>query len=95
VDTLTLVIALIIVCGLVGTLIGAAIEQTIKARSKAAKPQMTEVKTGHLPTPEKLTSRHGLAVGLNEALEERGGPLLKEWDGGPDPKPDWLRDKSR
>jgi hypothetical protein len=86
------------VCGLVGTLIGAAIEQTIKARSKAAKPQMTEVKTGHLPTPEKLTSWPGLAVGLNKVLEERDGPLIKELDdldGGPDPKPDWLRDTSR
>jgi hypothetical protein len=96
VDTLTLVIALIIVCGLVGTLIGAAIEQTIKARRKeAAKPQIAEVKTGPLSTPEKLTSGPGLAVGLNEALEERGGPPLKELDdldGGPDPKPDWLRD---
>jgi hypothetical protein len=52
---------------------------------------MTEVKTGPLPTPEKLTSWPG----LNEALEERGGPLLKELDdldGGPDPKPDWLGD---
>ena len=88
--TLVMVIALIIVCGLVGTLIGAAIDQTIKARSKAAKPQLSEVKTGRLPTPEELNSWPGLAVGLNEALEERDGPLLKEWDGGPDPKPDWL-----
>jgi hypothetical protein len=92
-----MVIALIIVCGLVGTLVGAAIEQTIKARRKA-KPQMVEAKSGHLPTPEKLTSWPGLAVGLNKVLEERGVPLLKELDdldGGPDPKPDWLRDKSR
>jgi hypothetical protein len=70
--TLVMVIALIIVCGLIGTLIGAAIDQT-------AKPQLAEVKTGRLPTPEELNSWPGLAVGLNEALEERGGPLLKEF----------------
>jgi len=62
--TLVLVIASIIVCGLVGKLIGAAIEQTIKA----AKPQTAEAKTGPLPTPERLTSWPGLAVGLNEAI---------------------------
>jgi hypothetical protein len=79
---MTLAIALIVVCGLIGTLIGAAIDQAMKARRKAAKPQAAEAKTGRLPTAAELNSWPGLAVGLNEVLEERGykEPLLKELD---------------
>ena len=76
--TLTLVIALIVVCGVIGVLIGAAIEQAIKAQRKGAKPQTAEAKSGRLPTAEELNSWPGLAVGLKEALEER--PQLKELD---------------
>jgi hypothetical protein len=79
---MTLVITLIVVCGLIGTLIRAAIEQAMKARRKAAKPQMAAAKTGRLLTAAGLNSWPGLVVGLNEVLEERRykGPLLKELD---------------
>jgi hypothetical protein len=70
--TLVMVLALIVVCGLIGTLIGAAIEQTINAQRKAAGPQTAEAKTGGLPTADELNSWPRLAVGLHEVLEGQG-----------------------